>query len=117
MSPEQFGSYDVYERLGTGGMANVHRAERRGTHHNTPIALKRLLPQLSLMPEFVQAFLDEAKLARHLRHTNVAQTYDYGKVGDTYYIAMELVSGPTLSQILQRRAALPIPVVLYLIVQ
>jgi eukaryotic-like serine/threonine-protein kinase len=120
MVPEEFGSYLVYERLGTGGMANVHRAQSRN-EAGTPIALKRLLPQLSLMPEFVQAFLAEARLARHLKHVNVAQTYDFGKVGDTYYIAMELVRGPTLSQILQQCAAtrreVPLPIALYLIVQ
>jgi eukaryotic-like serine/threonine-protein kinase len=120
MPPEEFGSYLVFERLGTGGMASVHRAQARNSS-GTPVALKRLLPQLSLIPEFVQAFLDEAKLARHLHHTNVAQTYDYGKVDDTYYIAMELVKGPTLSQLVHvcagQQREIPLPITLYLILQ
>jgi serine/threonine protein kinase len=116
MAHEVFGSYHVYERLGSGGMATVHRAQHAQSP-GTPIALKRLLPQLSAVPEFVQAFLDEAKLARYLRHTNVAQTYDFGKVDDTYFIAMELVRGPTLSQVIASGKPIPIPVALYVIVQ
>jgi len=118
MPPSEFGTYSVYEQLGVGGMATVHRAESKGS---PPIALKRLLPQLSAMPEFVQAFLDEARLARHLHHVNVAATYDFGKVDDTYFIAMELVRGPTLSQILQRCSttgrSIPLPIALYIVVQ
>jgi serine/threonine-protein kinase len=116
MAHEVFGSYNVYERLGSGGMATVHRAQHAQTS-GTPIALKRLLPQLSAIPEFVQAFLAEAKLARHLRHTNVAQTYDFGKVDDTYFIAMELVRGPTLSEVIASGKPVPIPIALSLIVQ
>ena len=123
MPPKEFGSYQIYERLGAGGMATVHRAINRGRDGtpNPPIALKRLLPQLSAMPEFVQPFLDEARLARHLRHVNVAQTYDFGKVGDIHYIAMELVTGPTLAQIYAHCVAnnrdIPLPVTLHIIVQ
>jgi serine/threonine-protein kinase len=116
MTPEVFGSYFVYERLGSGGMATVHRAQHAQSS-GTPVALKRLLPQLSAIPEFVNAFLDEAKLARHLRHTNVAQTYDFGKLDDTYFIAMELVRGPTLAQVIATGTPVPIPIALYLIVQ
>ena len=115
MTPEVFGSYFVYERLGTGGMATVHRAQHQQS--SGPVALKRLHPQLSAVPEFVDAFLDEAKLARHLRHTNVAQTYDFGKIDETYYIAMELVRGPTLAQMIATGTPVPIPIALYVIVQ
>jgi serine/threonine protein kinase len=116
MTPEVFGSYVVYERLGSGGMATVHRAQHQ-QRSGTPVALKRLLPQLSAVPEFVDAFLDEAKLARHLRHPNVAQTYDFGTIDETYYIAMELVRGPTLSQVIATGKPVPIPIALYVIVQ
>ena len=124
MPPEDFGSYQVYERLGAGGMATVHRAVKRGRDRgagSATVALKRLLPQLSAMPEFVQPFLDEARLARHLRHAHVAQTYDFGKVGDIHYIAMELVRGPTLAQIyahcVANRRDIPLPITLYVVVQ
>jgi eukaryotic-like serine/threonine-protein kinase len=120
MDPERFGSYYVYEKIGSGGMATVHRAQPI-SGAGRPVALKRLLPQLSAVPEFVQAFLDEAKLAQHLHHPNVAETYDAGKIDDTYYIAMELVRGPTLSQILYHatlgRRRVPIPIALAIIVE
>jgi eukaryotic-like serine/threonine-protein kinase len=117
---ESFGAYEVYERLGKGGMATVHRAQSRRVP-GVPIALKRLLPELSAVPEFVDAFLDEARLARHLVHTNVAQTYDFGQHEGTYYIAMELVRGPTLSELIAQCAAsgraVPLPIALSVIVQ
>src|SRR5512138_280245 len=116
MSVSELGPYLVYEQLGAGGMATVHRAHRR-TGAGTPIALKQLLPQLALMPEFVQAFLDEAKLAKQLHHPNVVEMYDYGEVDGTYYIAMELVRGPTLAQVTKRRASVPIPIAVHILAQ
>ncbi|HMG53209.1 MAG TPA: serine/threonine-protein kinase [Kofleriaceae bacterium] len=99
---EEFGPYLVYERLGQGGMATVHRAEKRGVGIRRPIALKRLLFHVAADPALVKLFVDEARLASHLRHANVAQTYELGKVGDTFFIAMEYASGPTLAQIIRQ---------------
>lgn len=97
-APERFGSYVIYEQLGKGGMATVHRAEltqRDGTKKQ--IALKRLMP--TFQKEIVASFLDEARLLRSLHHPNIAATYDSGKVFGTYFIAMEYVKGPTLKQL------------------
>jgi len=99
---EEFGPYLVYERLGQGGMATVHRAEKRGVGIRRPIALKRLLPHVAADPALVKLFVDEARLASQLHHANVAQTYELGKVGDTFFIAMEYASGPTLAQIIRQ---------------
>jgi serine/threonine-protein kinase len=99
---EVFGPYAVYERLGQGGMATVHRAEKRGIGIRRPVALKRLLPHVAADPALVKLFVDEARVASHLRHGNVAQTYELGKVGDTFFIAMEYASGPTLAQIIRQ---------------
>lgn len=121
MTPEPFGDYLVYEKLGGGGMATVHRAQRKNDTVGTAIALKRLLPQLAAIEEFVVAFMDEAQLARQLRHDNIAQTYDFGKVDSTYFIAMEMVRGPTVSQIMQScwaaKREIPLPIAIYIIVQ
>ncbi|HEX3479880.1 MAG TPA: serine/threonine-protein kinase [Kofleriaceae bacterium] len=108
---EVFGPYAVYERLGQGGMATVHRAEKRGIGIRRPVALKRLLPHVAADPALIKLFVDEARLASHLRHANVAQTYELGKVGDTFFIAMEYASGPTLAQIIRQclHAACDIP--------
>jgi eukaryotic-like serine/threonine-protein kinase len=126
VTPEEFGDYLVYERLGGGGMATVHRAQRRHPSGEIdtsapPVALKRLLPQLAQIEEFVVAFMDEAQLARQLRHDNIARTYDFGRIDSTYFIAMELVRGPTLAQIisacLEHGLEIPLPITMYVIVQ
>src|SRR5262252_6883303 len=116
---EVFGPYAVYERLGQGGMAVVHRAEKRGVGIRRPVALKRLLPHVAADPALVKLFVNEARLASHLRHGNVAQTYELGKVGDTFFIAMEYASGPTLAQILRQclhaAGEIPMTIIVYIL--
>jgi serine/threonine protein kinase len=114
---EEFGPYLVYEQLGIGGMATVHRAETTGiAGFRRPVALKRMLPHVASNDDLVRSFVREARLASHLRHANVAQTYDLGKVGDIYFIAMELVVGRTLRDILRlfskTGGRIPIPIAL-----
>ncbi len=118
---EQFGPYVVYEQIGMGGMASVHRAEAQGIAGFTrPVALKRMLPHVAANEELVKSFVREARLASHLRHENVAQTYELGKVDDIYFIAMELVEGRTLRALLRQCSkigAMPLPIALNLINQ
>jgi eukaryotic-like serine/threonine-protein kinase len=119
---EQFGPYLVYEQLGMGGMATVHRAETTGlAGFRRPVALKRMLPHVAANEDLVRSFVREARLASHLRHANVAQTYELGKVDDIYFIAMELVLGRTLRDILRCCAKtstrIPIPVSLNILTQ
>ncbi|HSK00031.1 MAG TPA: serine/threonine-protein kinase, partial [Kofleriaceae bacterium] len=121
-SREEVGPYLVYEQLGSGGMATVHRAEQRGiAGFRRPVALKRLHANVAADPELLKSFIHEARLASYLKHTNVAQTYDLGKVGETYFIAMEFVAGPTLAQLMRQcaNAAGPIPlgIVLTILIQ
>jgi len=121
-TPEVVGPYLVYEEIGRGGMATVHRAETQGLDgFRRPVALKRLHAQLTTDAELVKSFIHEARLASHLHHTNVAQTYDLGKVDDSYFIAMEYVPGATLAQIIRQCNAaaglIPIPVALDLVMQ
>jgi serine/threonine-protein kinase len=99
MEPERYGTYRVFEQLGTGGMATVHRAEQdtgKGTRH---VALKRLRPTTDRVP--VALFNDEARLLKYLHHPNIPAVYDAGRVFGTYFIAMEYVDGPTLKQVLE----------------
>jgi len=67
-------------------------------------AVKRLLPQAKADPLFVTMFLDEGRLAKHLRHPNICQVYDVGEDGEHYYIAMEWVDGVSLKQLQTRTA-------------
>jgi serine/threonine protein kinase len=120
--PEKFGAYLVYELLGSGGMATVHRAESQSAGgFRKRVALKRLLPNVAEEPEIVESFTREAKLASHLHHANIAQTYDLGIVDGTYYIAMELVGGPTLRQLMWQcftaAGAIPIEHAMCILVQ
>src|SRR6185503_14663634 len=119
---EEFGPYVVYEQLGLGGMATVHRAEMGGiAGFSKQVALKRMLPSVANDASLVKSFIREARLASHLSHANVAQTYDLGKVGDTYFIAMELVPGHNLREILKHCAAvvghMPLPIALNIVGQ
>ena len=118
--PERYGSYTVYEQLGQGGMATVHRAElaeRGGTFKQ--VALKRLVP--TMQRELVQMFLDEARLHKDLHHLNIAETYDSGRVFGTYFIAMEYVPGHTLKQLVAHCAStvgmVPQPIMLNIATQ
>jgi eukaryotic-like serine/threonine-protein kinase len=103
-------------------MARVDRAELAGIEgFHRPVALKRMLPHVASDEEMVKAFVREARLASHLRHANVPQTYDLGKIDDIYFIAMELVSGPTLRHVLKHCALttgpMPIPIALNILNQ
>jgi len=120
--PEKFGTYVVYELLGKGGMATVHRAESLSAGgFRKRVALKRMLSHLLDEPEVVESFSREAKLASHLRHQNIAQTYDLGIRDGTYFIAMELVPGPTLKQVMHQcetsAGAMPIVHALEILIQ
>src|SRR5687767_13135919 len=99
---EQFGPYLVYERLGVGGMATVHRAlEQGGEGFERMVALKRLLPHLAEDASFIKSFVREAKLASILNHVNIVQIYELGRVGTEYFISMEYIDGRDLRRILR----------------
>ncbi len=99
---EQFGPYEVYERLGVGGMATVHRAKQHGIEGvQRTVALKRLLPHLAEDSAFIKSFVREAKLALALHHANIVQLFELGKVGNVYFIAMEYIDGRDVRQLLR----------------
>jgi eukaryotic-like serine/threonine-protein kinase len=111
---ERFGLYEIHEELGAGGLASVHLAKSRAIKE--PVALKRMYAHVADVPELVAAFVEEARLARHLQHPGIARIYEFGRMRGTYFIAFEFVPGPTLQQ-LQKHCALavgriPVPVVL-----
>jgi len=115
-----FGPYIVYEQLGIGGMASVHVAESRSAGgFRKRVALKRLLAHAAADPTLVDAFAQEARLDARLRHPNITRTYDFGEVDGTFFIAMELVAGPTVSQLLRQCHAtigeVALPVVLHIL--
>src|SRR5438046_5363117 len=93
-APEEFGPYLVYERLGVGGMATVHRTKKRGIEgFERGVALKRMLPHLTHDAEFIGSFVHEARLASLLAHPVIAHIYDFGQIHGVYYIEMDDVDG------------------------
>ncbi|MBV8757626.1 MAG: serine/threonine protein kinase [Deltaproteobacteria bacterium] len=116
---EPFGNYTILEKLGSGGMAAVHIAE--STTLRKRVALKRLHAHVAENRELVRSFIHEARLARYLNHMHIARTFDFGKVGDTYFMAMELVPGPNLTQLTKQVKAtvgtIPLAVILHIIAQ
>ncbi len=111
--PVKFGRYILLDRINVGGMAEVFRGKMEGVQgFERMVALKRILPNIAADPDFIEMFVDEAKLAVQLQHANIAQIFDLGQVDDNYYIAMEYVSGTDLRSMWdrarQRNRLLPI---------
>lgn len=103
MSGLVFGHFELGERIGRGGMAEVFRATfREGPRQGRPVALKRLLPQYAANAEYVDLFCAEADLSRMLRHPNVIEVLEAGSVGETFYMAMDLIDGRDVGQVLAR---------------
>jgi serine/threonine protein kinase/predicted ATPase len=93
-----FGKYQLLELLGRGGMAEVFKAKSYGVEgFEKLLVIKRILPNLTDNERFVEMFINEAKIAVSLNHANIVQVFDLGKVGDSYYIAMEFVQGMDLA--------------------
>jgi serine/threonine protein kinase len=102
----RLGSYEVIERLGSGGMGEVYRA--RDVRLGRSVAIKVLRPGAD--PELLHRLDREARAASALNHPNIVHIYDVGETGDagTHYVVMELVEGETLRRRL-RAGPLPMP--------
>jgi hypothetical protein len=98
-----FGKYQLLERVSVGGMAEVFKAKSFGIEGFEKIlAVKRILPTMAEDGDFIEMFIDEAKIAGQLSHANICPIYELGKVGDAHYIAMEFVWGKDLLQLMNR---------------
>jgi len=106
-----FGSYLLIKRVARGGMAEVFLARQQGVEgFEREVALKRILPHLVESKEFVDMFVEEARVAARLRHPNIAHIYDFGKVEDSPFIAMEFVEGVDGAKLLDEASRSAIPV-------
>ncbi len=116
--PESFGKYFLVDKIAVGGMAEIFKAKSfsHGGFEKL-LVIKRILPHISEKPEFVEMFVDEAKVSVALQHANIVQTYDFGKVHENWFIAMECVEGKDVKGLLrklaQRRRLLPIEFAVY----
>jgi len=98
------GKYEIIDRLGRGGMAEVYRGYHPALDRY--VAIKLLHPFLSDDPEFKDRFENEARNVAKLKHPNIVQVYDfeYDATNDNYYMVMELINGPTLKDKLNELA-------------
>ena len=96
----RFGKYHLVERVASGGMAEVWRAEVPGAAGFVKeVALKLIRTDQGESDDFVGMFIREARLASRLSHANIVQVFDFDEVEGRYYIAMEYVHGRTLRQV------------------
>src|SRR5271166_5255806 len=100
----RFGDYEILQQLGAGGMGEVYRA--KDTRLDREVAIKTLSLERLAQPEALARFEKEARSASALNHPNIVTIYELGRVNSTRYIAMELVDGETLRQLL---ASGPVP--------
>ena len=98
--------YTVLERLGGGGQAEVFKGTAESIQgFKKAVAIKRVLPHLTVNPQFVTMFLDEARLSLFLQHANVVQVFDISKAADgTYFLVMEYVDGIDLKGLIAHHA-------------
>ncbi|HEX7668032.1 MAG TPA: serine/threonine-protein kinase, partial [Polyangiaceae bacterium] len=104
------GRYDIKRLLGEGGMGRVYEGRQRAL--DRPVAVKCIHPHLLATENMVVRFMEEARVASQLVHPNIVKIYDFGRsdpsVSPTFFLVMELLSGPDLGTVITGRGALPI---------
>ncbi len=114
---DKIGPYLLHKKVATGGMAELFLSDYvREDGFRRRVAVKRILPHLAQNPDFIRMFTREARLAALLHHPNVIQIFDYGKIGNAYFIAMEYIDGKDLGEILWAlKQGLPVDLGIYII--
>jgi eukaryotic-like serine/threonine-protein kinase len=110
--------YRVIKRLEAGGMAEVYLGEASSVEgFKKRVAIKRVLPHLAQNDNFIQMFLDEARLSARLSHANIVSVFDISARDDTYFLIMEYVEGANLKKLLdclhKRGQRFPLPQAIY----
>jgi len=110
--PQRFGRYTLLMPISTGGMGEIFLGRIEGAHGFDKLCvIKKILPHLAQDPEFVERFVNEARILVKLSHGNIAQVLDMGVQDGAPYIALEFVDGKDLRRVLARMRdrKLPIP--------
>jgi serine/threonine-protein kinase len=107
---EYAGQFRILRKVARGGMATVYEAEQIGPAGFTKqIALKIIHDRYAAQPEWLQLFIDEAKLSADLVHGNIVQIYQLGQLDGEYFIAMEFIKGVTLRALIDRHRQMTTP--------
>jgi eukaryotic-like serine/threonine-protein kinase len=109
------GEYLLLEQIGKGGMGLVYRAEHRTM--NRQVAIKILNSNLASNPSFIEQFFAEIRAAAKLMNPNIVTAFDAGQINGTYYLAMELIEGETLSSKIHRSGPLSCGEAVYVLEQ
>ena len=106
------GKYEVLGKLAETPTTELFVARTANAAPPRFVVLKRLRRDVARDLARVKAFLDRAKLVSNIEHPNVAQVHDFGKLGGSYYAALELVDGETLASMIEhaRASKIPMPV-------
>jgi serine/threonine-protein kinase len=115
MPPDRIGKYSVIRKIASGGMAEVYLCRLRGEEgFEKKVAVKIILPRFSSEPHFRDLFVREARIAAKLVHPNLVQVFDFGREGQSYFLAMEFIDGWNLAQVVSqtrtRGVSIPLPV-------
>jgi serine/threonine protein kinase len=98
-----YGRYEVLGRIAFGGMAEIFLGrESTSVGASRYLVIKRILPHVADDDQFVQMFLDEARLAIQLNHPNICHIYEFGELEGSYFIAMEWVNGVPLGKLIRK---------------
>ena len=109
------GRYRITRMLGRGATGVVYEASH--TLVGKRVAVKCLFPHMAAQPVQVKRLFREARIAAAVEHPNVVQVFDGGRDGDTYYLAMELLEGRTLTDMIEEGGALPLKVMIEVFMQ
>jgi serine/threonine-protein kinase len=110
--PKTVGRYQIVDRLAVGGMAELFKATLTGEHgFEKLVAIKKILPHLAVDRQFVEMFIDEARITAQLDHRHIVQVFELGTDADTPYIAMQYVDGLDVLALLREcaRAQIRLP--------
>ncbi len=100
---ERFGRYVLLEPIGRGGMAEVFRAVSYGVEgFQRVFVIKRILKEKSASKEFIEMFVNEARICALLNHPNIVQIYDFGQIHGSYFLTMEHLRGKDLLSVLRQ---------------
>jgi serine/threonine-protein kinase len=103
---KRFGQYILKERIGSGGMGEVFRAEHQLLRR--PCAIKLIRPDREADATELTRFEREVRATARLSHWNTVEIYDYGRTDDgTFYYVMELLRGMSLEELVRRHGPLP----------
>jgi serine/threonine-protein kinase len=114
-APRQVGRYQITERIGRGGMASVYRAHDPGIDRT--IAIKFLHAAYCEEEEYRARFLREARAAGMLSHPNIVTVHDVGEIEGRPYMAMELIEGEPMNELMSRLGPMPIRDTLVIVLQ